>query len=111
MSSALTLTPGLLVSMALRKDHLVFAPDLEPDDPLAAFMIRTPWHERVPAAIDAARDAYDAAVLGTLDDDQVLEEVVGTGFYAPAREERYLSIVDGFAGMADYARLRATPKG
>jgi hypothetical protein len=104
------LTPGLLASMMMRRNHAVFMPRIGEGDVINLMVIGQP-EDRIPKAIDQALDLYDQAERGTLGDAQVLEEVVGTGFYSPEREEGYVATIDQFPGMLALAMDRIAARG
>ncbi len=97
------LTAGLLASIAMRSNHAMFLPaGLE-----EGMMGIAPWRVRIPDGLRHAREAYSAAVAGRLTDVQLLEEIVGLGFYSPEREDHYLATLDAFPGMREIAESLA----
>ena len=105
----LPMTPGLMASMMMRRNHAVFMPFFE-DDVLNLMVIGRP-EDRIPRAIDHALADYALAEEGRLADVQILEEVTGTGFYSPEREEGYVAMLDAFPGMLAVAIDRIARRG
>lgn len=98
----LPLTPGLLASMMMRGNHAVFMPRIEEDDIINLMVIGQP-EKRIPKEIAEAIRLYTLAEADGLTDVQILEEVLGTGFYATDREEGYVAMLDQFPGMLGIA--------
>lgn len=100
MAEVLPLTPGLLISMAIRMDHGFGAsfPDMFGFD-------SKPLGERQKETLDAVFDEYVTAHAGVPIQNQRLEECTGAGFYAPDREDAYLNNWGGTSDAVEYARL------
>lgn len=82
-------TPGLLKSMALRYDHGIFAPHFD-------FGQGCPTVEERQRHIDVT--------LTTMK--QLHEEVVGTGFYKPDKEDFYNALAETWNMTEAYAKLK-----
>lgn len=98
----LPITPGLLSSAMIRRNHAVFMPG--GNDPISRLM-GSP-EERITSTMDEVLDMYDQARLGRLSDSQMLEEFTGAGFYRTQLEESYIRALDQFHGMLARAMER-----
>lgn len=86
MDDLLPLTPGLLISMAVRTDHSFGIPNiwgsLVPSNPCAL-------EDKQIALIEKSFSEYGVYAAGQPIQSQRQEELTGKGFYSPEREAAY----------------------
>jgi hypothetical protein len=99
MDEVLPLTPGLLISMAIRMDH-GFGADF------GGFGFdQRPLIERQRETLDVVFKEYVDAYNGVPIQSQRLEECTGNGFYRPDREESYVTSWGAANQAVEYAKL------
>lgn len=100
MTELLPLSPGLLISMAIRMDHGFGAsfPDI-------FGLSSKPLGERQKETLDKVFEEYVNAHAGVPIQSQRLEECTGGGFYGPEREDAYLNAWGATPDAVEYAKL------